>query len=57
MWGAVALVAAESEEIAAEALERIRVKYEPVPGVYDPLEALKPDAPRVQEAGQLGHPL
>jgi CO/xanthine dehydrogenase Mo-binding subunit len=46
---AVALVAAESEEIAAEALERIRVKYEPVPGVYDPLEALKPDAPRVQE--------
>ena len=46
---AVALVAAESEEIAAEALERIRVKYEPVPGVYDPLEALNPDAPRVQE--------
>jgi CO/xanthine dehydrogenase Mo-binding subunit len=46
---AVALVAAESEEIAEEALEKIRVQYEPVPGVYDPLEALKPDAPRVQE--------
>jgi CO/xanthine dehydrogenase Mo-binding subunit len=46
---AVALIAAESEEIAEEALEKIQVRYEPVPGVYDPLEALKPDAPRVQE--------
>ena len=49
MGEAVALVAAESEEIAEEALRKIRVQYEPVPGVYDPLEALKPDAPRVQE--------
>ncbi|NWF56817.1 MAG: xanthine dehydrogenase family protein [Syntrophaceae bacterium] len=46
---AVALVAAESEEIAEEAVGKIRVQYEPVPGVFDPLEALKPNAPRVQE--------
>jgi CO/xanthine dehydrogenase Mo-binding subunit len=46
---AVALVAAESEEIAEAALGKIRVEYEPVPGVYDPLAALKPGAPRVQE--------
>ena len=46
---AVALIAAESEEIAEEALGKIQVRYEPVPGVYDPLEALKPNAPQVHE--------
>ena len=46
---AVALIAAESEEIAEEAVGKIQVRYERVPGVYDPLEALKPNAPRVQE--------
>jgi CO/xanthine dehydrogenase Mo-binding subunit len=46
---AVALVAAETEEIAQDALGLIRVDYEPIPGVYDPLEAMKPDAPQVEE--------
>ncbi len=46
---AVALVAAETEEIAEKALELIEVEYEPLPGVYDPLEALKPGAPIVFE--------
>ncbi len=46
---AVALVAAETEEIAEKALELIEVEYEPLPGVYDPLEALKPGAPVVFE--------
>ncbi len=45
----VALVAAETEGIAEEALEKIKVEYEPLPGVYDPLEAMKPDAPTVEE--------
>ncbi len=45
----VALVAAETEEIAEEALEKIRVNYQPLPGVFDPLEAMKPDAPQVEE--------
>jgi len=43
----VAAVAAVSEQIAAEALERIEVEYEPLPAVFDPLEALEPDAPQV----------
>ena len=43
----VAAVAAVTEEIAAEALERIVVEYEPLPAVFDPLEAMKDDAPRV----------
>jgi CO/xanthine dehydrogenase Mo-binding subunit len=38
---AIALVAAETEEIAEEALRLIEVDYEPTEGVYDPREALK----------------
>lgn len=49
MGEAVALVAAESEEIALRALDLIKVEYEPIPGVFDPIEAMKPDAPQVQE--------
>ncbi len=41
----VALVVAESEAIAAEALKRIVVEYEDLPVVTDPLEAMRPDAP------------
>ena len=41
----IALVVAESRELAQEALKRIRVRYEPLPAVTDPREALKPDAP------------
>jgi CO/xanthine dehydrogenase Mo-binding subunit len=48
----VALVAAETEEIAQEAVELIRVKYEPLPAVFDPREALEPGAPIIHEEGQ-----
>ena len=47
----VAAVAAVTEQIAAEALERIVVEYEPLPAVFDPLEALKDDAPKVHPPG------
>jgi xanthine dehydrogenase molybdenum-binding subunit len=46
---AVAIIAADSEEIAAAALELIRVDYEELPAVTDAIEALKPDAPLVHE--------
>jgi len=49
MGEADALVAEETEAIAEKAIELIQVEYEPLPGVYDPLEAMKPDAPPVQE--------
>jgi len=45
----VAAVAAESEEIAAEACALIRVEYEDLPAVFSPSEALKEGAPVVQE--------
>ena len=41
----VAAVAAEEKDIAEEALELIEVDYEPLPAVFDPAEAMKPDAP------------
>ena len=41
----VAAVAAESPDIAMEALNRIDVEYEDLPGVFDPLEAMKAGAP------------
>ncbi|MFB3853163.1 MAG: xanthine dehydrogenase family protein molybdopterin-binding subunit [Vicinamibacterales bacterium] len=43
----VALVAAETVDIAERALDLIDVEYEPLPGVHDPLEAMKPGAPIV----------
>lgn len=46
---AVALAAAETEDIAEEALRLIKVEYEPLPAVYDVEEALKPDAPQLYE--------
>ncbi|MCC6192668.1 MAG: molybdopterin-dependent oxidoreductase [Anaerolineales bacterium] len=49
----VALVAAEDPLQAEEAVRRIRVEYEPLPAVFDPIQALKPGAPAVHEAGNL----
>ncbi|MBI2986724.1 MAG: xanthine dehydrogenase family protein molybdopterin-binding subunit [Deltaproteobacteria bacterium] len=41
----VAVVAAESREIAEEAAYAIAVEYSDLPAVFDPEEALQPDAP------------
>jgi len=46
---AVAAVAAESEEIARRAIELIKVEYEPLTPVFDPVEAIQEDAPLVHE--------
>ncbi|MCX5970276.1 MAG: molybdopterin-dependent oxidoreductase, partial [Coprothermobacterota bacterium] len=45
----VALVAADTQAAAEEALKHISVKYEPLPGVFTPEEALAPDAPVLHE--------
>ena len=44
---ALALVAAESEEAAAEALQLIKVTIKEIPAVFDVREAMSPDAPQV----------
>jgi 4-hydroxybenzoyl-CoA reductase alpha subunit len=45
----VAAVVATSLDAAEEALSRIRVDYEPLPAVFDPVEAMKPGAPVIHE--------
>lgn len=45
----VAAVAAESREIAEEAVSLIEVEYEEIAGVFDPVQALQPGAPLIHE--------
>ena len=53
MGEVVALVAAGTGEAAEEALRRIRVKYEPLPVVDDPRDAMAKGAPRLWPGGNL----
>ncbi len=45
----VAFVAAETEEIAMQALRLIKVEYEKLPTILDPRDALKPGAVRIHD--------
>jgi CO/xanthine dehydrogenase Mo-binding subunit len=49
----VTAIAAETPEIAARAAELVEIDYDELPGVYDPLAALEPGAPKVHESGNL----
>ena len=54
----VAVVAAESEELALDALRLVEIEYEPLPFVTTIEEALRPDAPRVHAGGNIaGEPV
>lgn len=45
----VVAIAAENLAAAQEALDSVEVEYEELPAVFDPEEALKPDAPLIHE--------
>lgn len=45
----IAAVAAESTEVAEEALSLIEVEYEEIPALFDPVEAIKPGAPLIHD--------
>ena len=49
----IALVAAETQQIADAAAELVQVDYEELPGVFDPEAALLPGAPLVHDAGNV----
>ncbi|MEN6387618.1 MAG: molybdopterin cofactor-binding domain-containing protein, partial [Candidatus Cryosericum sp.] len=53
MGDTVALVAATTERIAEQAGGLVEVEYEVLPVVDDPIEALKPDAPKVHDKGNV----
>ncbi|MGD0689176.1 MAG: molybdopterin cofactor-binding domain-containing protein [Candidatus Bathyarchaeia archaeon] len=50
---AIAVVAAENLEAAEKAAQLVEVDYDPLPVVSDPVEAMKPDAPKVHEKGNV----
>jgi len=49
----VALVIAESKPAAQKAAQLVKVAYEPLKPVFDPVAALKPEAPRLHPEGNL----
>jgi xanthine dehydrogenase molybdenum-binding subunit len=53
MGEAVAAVAAETEELAERAARAVRVEYEPLPVITDPIEAMRPDAEPLYDV--IGH--
>ncbi len=48
-------LAAVDEMTAADALEKVRVEYEPLPYVIDPLESLYPGGPDAREGGNVAN--
>ncbi len=52
---AVAVVAAESEQIALEAVKKIEVDYTEIPAVFDVEQAIRPDAPVLHGRSNLFH--
>ena len=52
----VLAVAAESEQIAHDAIELIKVDYEPLPFVVDPLQSLHPGGPTARLDGNVANP-
>jgi selenium-dependent xanthine dehydrogenase len=55
MGDPLAIVAAETPEVAAQTLELIEVDYEPLPAVTDPVGARSDDAPLVHEEWKTGN--
>lgn len=53
MGDAIAVVAAETPQLAKEAAAQIQVSYEPLEPVLDPIRALEPSAPLVQSESNL----
>ncbi len=50
---ALAIVVAKTRQAAEDAANLIKITYAPLPVVTNPVDALKPDAPKVQEQGNL----
>ena len=49
----IAAVASYDPSIAEEAVDLAKIDYEPLPSIFSPVEALKPDAPRLHDNGNV----
>ncbi|MCX8066734.1 MAG: molybdopterin-dependent oxidoreductase, partial [Anaerolineae bacterium] len=54
LWEPVAAVAAETEALAEKAARAVRVEYEPLPVLTDPIEAMQPGAVPIHETVLFG---
>ncbi|MGB9867975.1 MAG: xanthine dehydrogenase family protein molybdopterin-binding subunit [Bacillota bacterium] len=51
----LAAIAAETPELAEEALSKIQVELEELPPVLDPVEAMEPGSPKVHDGGNVAY--
>ncbi|MCX7919690.1 MAG: xanthine dehydrogenase family protein molybdopterin-binding subunit [bacterium] len=49
----VALIAAESKSLADQASRLIHIEYQELPGIFSPLEGIKPTAAKIHDSGNL----
>ncbi len=49
----IAAIAAYDASIAEEAVDLVKIEYEPLPSVFSPLDAMKPEAPKIHEKGNV----
>jgi xanthine dehydrogenase molybdenum-binding subunit len=49
-------VAAETEQLAQDAIDLIKIDYEPLPFVVDPLDSLHPGGPNARSDGNVANP-
>ncbi len=49
-------VAAETEQLAQDAIDLIKIEYEPLPFVVDPLDSLHPAGPTARTDGNVANP-
>ena len=55
MGDIVAVVFADTEAIAEQAIEALHIEYEPIPALFSPQEAMQPDAPKIHATGNICH--
>ncbi|GGA26636.1 xanthine dehydrogenase family protein molybdopterin-binding subunit [Paenibacillus physcomitrellae] len=53
----IVAIAAETKEAAQRALELVEVEFEPLPGLFDPEDSLKPGAPLLHEDVEANKPM
>ena len=49
----IAAIASYDASVAEEAVDLVKIDYEPLPSVFSPLDALKPNAPQIHEKGNV----
>ena len=49
----IAAVASHDQTVAEEAVDLVKIEYEDLPAVFSPVDALKPDAPKIHDNGNI----